>query len=126
MICDRASYETHSSGSVDLSLLVVLNRVYVERRRDAAAANLNFTQSAVSHTLRRLRESCVIRSSERHGTALVPASDEPGAAFDRQLAVLEQVVNSGNQFEPSAAARFLVGMDERLELFALPSSSSGW
>jgi DNA-binding transcriptional LysR family regulator len=108
----------------DLNLLVVLNRVYVERSVTRAAASLNLTQSAVSHALRRLRESVRDRLFERHGTALVPTPLMKSLAqpLNDSLRSLEQVVNSGNHFEPSAAARcFVVGMDERLELFALPS-----
>jgi DNA-binding transcriptional LysR family regulator len=108
----------------DLNLLVVLNRVYVERSVTRAAASLNLTQSAVSHALRRLRESVRDRLFERHGTALVPTPLMKSLAqpLNDSLRSLEQVVNSGNHFEPSAAAQcFVVGMDERLELFALPS-----
>ena len=41
----------------DLNLLLVLNRVYVEGSVTRAAASLNLTQSAISHALRRLRQS---------------------------------------------------------------------
>src|SRR6187431_2347434 len=97
----------------DLNLLVVLNRVYVERSVTRAAASLNVTQSAVSHALRRLRESVRDRLFERHGTALAPTPlmKSLAQALNDSLRSLEQVVNSGNQFEPSAAARcFVVGM----------------
>jgi DNA-binding transcriptional LysR family regulator len=67
----------------------------------------------------RLRELLSDRLFERHGTALVENLAQP---LNETLRSLEQVVNSGNHFEPSAAARcFVIGMDERLELFALPS-----
>jgi DNA-binding transcriptional LysR family regulator len=108
----------------DLNLLVVLNRVYVERSVTRAAASLNLTQSAVSHTLRRLREALRDPLFERHGSALLPTPLMKGLAqpLSDTLRSLEQVVNSGNRFEPSVATRcFVVGMDERLELFALPS-----
>jgi DNA-binding transcriptional LysR family regulator len=108
----------------DLNLLVVLNRVYVEGSVTRAAASLNLTQSAISHALRRLRDSLSDRLFERHGTALAPTPLMKNLAqpLNETLRSLEQVVNSGNHFEPLAAARcFVIGMDERLALFALPS-----
>ena len=89
-----------------------------------AAASLNLTQSAISHALRRLRQSLRDLLFERHGTALVPTPLMKNLAqpLNDTLRSLEQVVNSGNHFEPSAAARrFVVGMDERFDIFALPS-----
>jgi hypothetical protein len=112
------------TSTIFLACCVVEVRTFRERSVTRAAASLNLTQSAVSHALRRLRESVRDRLFERHGTALVPTPLMKSLAqpLNDSLRSLEQVVNSGNQFEPSAAARcFVVGMDERLELFALPS-----
>ncbi|MGP1693507.1 MAG: LysR family transcriptional regulator, partial [Giesbergeria sp.] len=40
---------------IDLNLLTVLHRIHTEGSLTRAAETLNVTQSAVSHTLRRLR-----------------------------------------------------------------------
>ncbi|MEO8859610.1 MAG: LysR family transcriptional regulator [Burkholderiaceae bacterium] len=109
---------------LDLNLLVVLQTIYAERSVTRAAARLNLTQSALSHSLRRLREVLDEPLFLRRGSTLVatPFTQNLMGPLDVALHNVQAALNTANRFDPAHdTRRFLVAMDERLEAFILPS-----
>ncbi len=109
---------------IDLNLLTVLHRIHTEGSLTRAAETLNVTQSAVSHTLRRLREILGDPLFVRQGASLVatPLMKSLAGPLHKVLVELEDVINSASDFDlKTSSRRFTLGMDERLEVFALPS-----
>lgn len=109
---------------IDLNLLTVLHRVHTEGSLTRAAETLNVTQSAVSHSLRRLREILGDPLFVRQGAALVatPLMKSLAGPLHTVLLELEDVLNGASGFDlKTSSRRFTIGMDERLEVFALPS-----
>lgn len=109
---------------IDLNLLKVLHRIHTEGSLTRAAETLNVTQSAVSHMLRRLREILGDPLFVRQGASLVATPLMKGLAgpLHKVLRELEDVIHGASEFDlKSSSRRFTVGMDERLEVFALPS-----
>ncbi len=109
---------------IDLNLLTVLQRIHSEGSLTRAAETLNVTQSAVSHSLRRLRDILADPLFVRQGTNLVatPLMKSLAGPLHKVLLELEDVVNCASDFDlKTSSRRFTVGMDERLEVFGLPS-----
>lgn len=107
----------------DLNLLVVLRAVLAAGSVTGAAQRLSITQSAVSHALRRLRNQTGDALFERRGIALVPTefTKNLAAPLQRALRGLEDTLNAAGGFDPGRSERrFVVGMDDRIELFTLP------
>lgn len=107
----------------DLNLLTVLRAVLAEGSVTRAAARLSLTQSAVSHALRRLREQTGDALFVRRGATLAPTPFTRQLAGPMQQAMrgLEDALNTATGFDPALSVRrFVVGMDDRVELFALP------
>jgi DNA-binding transcriptional LysR family regulator len=108
----------------DLNLFVVLERIYTQGSITRAAQQLNLTQSAVSHTLSRLRELLGDPLFERHGNTMMPTP------FTRSIIVrvrdclrtLECTLRETSQFEvESTVKRFTLGILNALESVVLPS-----
>ncbi len=109
---------------IDLNLLVVLQTIYAEGSVTRAAVRLNVTQSALSHSLKRLREVLDDPLFLRSGSALVatPFTRNLMGPLEVALRNLQGALSSAKRFDPTTAVRrFVVGMDDRLEVFALPS-----
>ncbi len=107
----------------DLNLLTVLRAVHDEGSVTRAAHRLNLTQSAISHALRRLRQQLGDPLFVRNGMALSPTAltKNISGPIKALLASMEDVLSSGDMFDPrTARRRFTVGMDERLEFHTLP------
>jgi len=107
----------------DLNLFVVLERIYTQGSITRAAQQLNLTQSAVSHTLNRLRELLGDPLFERHGNAMMPTP------FTRSIIVrvrdclrtLECTLRETSQFDvESTVKRFTLGILNALESVVLP------
>ena len=108
---------------IDLNLLTALHRIHTEGSLTRAAETLNVTQSAVSHMLRRLRDILDDPLFVRQGATLVatPLMKSLAGPLHKVLLELEDVINSASEFDlRTSSRRFTVGMDERLEVFALP------
>lgn len=109
---------------LDLNLLVVLQTIYAERSVTRAAARLNLTQSALSHSLRRLRQVLDEPLFLRRGSALVatPFTRNLMGPLEIALRNVQSALNAANSFDPAHdVRRFMVAMDERLEAFILPT-----
>ncbi len=107
----------------DLNLLTVLRAVLAEGSVTAAAQRLSLTQSAVSHALRRLRQQTGDPLFVRRGARLVATPFTKNLAGPMQTALngLENALNAAGGFDPATSSRrFVLGMDERLEVHALP------
>lgn len=108
----------------DLNLLTVLLAVHAEGSVTRAAGRLALTQSAVSHALRRLRRLTGDPLFVRHGTGIVatPFTKNLIGPVQAALRGLEGALGAAGAFDPAdSSRRFVVGMDERLEVHALPA-----
>jgi DNA-binding transcriptional LysR family regulator len=90
-------------AAVNLNHLVALDLLLTERSVGRAAGRLGVTQSALSHTLRSLREITGDRLLVRSGNAMVltPFAEEARERLTRGLAELEAVVSGRAGFDPS-------------------------
>ena len=82
-------------ASLNLNHLVALDALFAERHVGRAAARMGVTQSAMSHTLRSLRELMSDPLLVRVGNAMVltPAAEEAQVKLSRGLRDLESVVS---------------------------------
>lgn len=109
--------------ALDLGSLVALDRVLRTRHVTRAAAELGVTQSAMSHTLRRLRAHFGDPLLVRVGGGLEPT---PRAqALQRPLRValvaLGQALDAGEPFDPATSARvFRVATPDLFDAVLLP------
>ena len=109
---------------LDLSLLAVFRAVMRHRRTTAAAAELNVTQSAVSHSLARLRalfddELFIRRPAGLEPTARALQLDEDAAAL---IAQAERLLGGQAAFDPADSDRLfrVSAWDYETQLFAPP------
>jgi DNA-binding transcriptional LysR family regulator len=110
-------------ASVDLNLLVTLDAVFTERSVSRAASRLQITQSAVSHSLRRLRTTFGDPLVIRRGAGIVPTPR--GAALQDPIrALLAQaraILNQSTAFDPKISSRvFRLSMSDAMSVEALP------
>ena len=109
---------------LDLNLLVALDVLTAERSVTRAAARLGVTQSAMSHTLRRLREvfddELLVRV--RGGMALTPRAESLMLPIRTGLATLEHALSDPLAFDPETSERrFRIAGPDLFELLFLPS-----
>jgi DNA-binding transcriptional LysR family regulator len=111
-------------SQVDLNLFVVLEAIYREGNVTRAGHQLNLTQPAISHALKRLRELLQDPLFVRQGTHMMPT------AFTRNmigqvreaLQILEVNVGQTHNFVPEHTRRnFHLSLWEYLETLVLPS-----
>jgi len=125
-------HDIHTRG--DLNLFRVLLAVADSGSTTAAAAQLNLSQSAVSHALRRLRELLGDPLFIKHGRQLRMTAHARGilpevrAALDR----LSACALRDNRFDPRGSAiAFRLGLRDAAEFLLLPpllqrSRQQGW
>ena len=111
-------------GQVDLNLFVVLEAIYREGNITRAGHQLNLTQPAISHALKRLRNLLRDPLFVRQGTHMVPTPftrnmiDQVGQA----LQLLEVNLHESRSFVPENAHRsFHLSLWEYTEALILPS-----
>jgi DNA-binding transcriptional LysR family regulator len=97
---------------MDLNLLVALDALLVEESVTGAAKRCGVTQSAMSHSLGKLRvllgDELLVRTAA--GMSPTPRARALAQPLSRALAELRSVVSSGSAFEPRSARRaFTVG-----------------
>jgi len=99
--------------AIDLNLLTVFRAIYEERQLTRAGARLGLTQSAISHSLVRLRGLLSDRLFVRVQNGVEPTPRAHAAArlvFDA-LATIELAVNASDTFDPGQSTRtFRLGM----------------
>ena len=112
----------HVSG-LDLNLLLLFHEAYSERSISRAALKLGITQSAVSHSLARLRRHFQDDLLVRSGGHMVPTprAETLAMAVRELLDTLENRVLPLPQFEPHNAKKvFTLVMSDMGELVSLP------
>jgi len=116
--------DLHHLAQVDLNLLVVLDELLRSRSTTIAAKRLGRTQSAVSHSLARLRATFDDPLLLRAGSVL-----EPTSSAERMQAPLREVLlraaalvaGSSGEFEPARIERtFVLACADYTEVIILP------
>ena len=109
--------------SLDLNLLLSLDALLGERSVTRAAAKMNVTQSAMSHSLARLREmlgdELLVRASGEMVTT--PRANDLAPSLRLAFEQLERAVAPKAPFDPkTSTARFAIGTGDYAELVLLP------
>jgi DNA-binding transcriptional LysR family regulator len=110
-------------SSVDLNLLVALDALLAERSVTRAAARVGITQSAMSHTLARLRAQFRDEILVRGAGGMVPTTRAAvlGEAVGKALADIARALSPPRPFDPrTAEARVTIGTSDYAELVLLP------
>lgn len=106
----------------DLNLLVAFNVLLEERNVTKAARRLNLTQSAMSASLKRLREALGDPILLQHGKAMIPTSHAVALAPDVASALtdLRRLIQPSTGFDPSNAVRtFRIAASDYIATVAL-------
>src|SRR6185312_14651732 len=110
-------------GSVDLNLLVALDALLAERSVTRAAAKVGITQSAMSHTLARLRAQFDDEILVRGAEGMVPTTRATalGEGVGRALGDIARALAQPRPFDPrTAEGRVTIGTSDYGELVLLP------
>ncbi len=110
--------------NLDLNLLLVFDAIMQERQVSLAAQRIGRTQSAVSHSLRKLREvfndDLFIRTAG--GMGPTPLALELSAPIASALADIQGVLDSHIDFKPDQTGRtFNIGVYDATSYLFLPS-----
>ena len=91
----------------DLNLLVAFDALLAERNVTRAARRLNVTQSAMSASLKRLREALGDPIMVQHGRSMVPTPHAAALAPEvaSTIATLRSLISAGTAFDPATADR---------------------
>jgi LysR family transcriptional regulator, nod-box dependent transcriptional activator len=91
----------------DLNLLVAFDALLEERNVTRAARRLNMTQSAMSASLKRLRDSFGDPILVQHGKAMVPTPHALLLAPEvaRAIVTLRSLISAGTAFDPATSNR---------------------
>jgi len=108
---------------LDLNLLKVFQTLYVEQNMSHTADILHLTPSAVSHAMKRLRESLGDPLFKRSRNRMVPtaACNRMAPLIIDNLTRLQQILQQWGEFEPTSSDHvFRIGMHDALEPSILP------
>ena len=110
-------------AGVDLNLVVSFDALARERSVTLAARRVGITQSAMSHSLRRLREvlgdPLFVRSAS--GMALTPRAESLVVPFRSSLVTLDRALSEPPTFDPAAARRtFSLATPDLFDLLVIP------
>ncbi|MEQ8454477.1 MAG: LysR family transcriptional regulator [Sandaracinaceae bacterium] len=116
-------HDTAALHQLDLNLLVAFDTLARERSVTRAAERAGVTQSAMSHTLRRLRERfddpLLVRGAS--GMTLTPRAEALVVPLRGALVGLARALEAPEAFDPAASTRELrVVAPDLFELLALP------
>jgi LysR family nod box-dependent transcriptional activator len=91
----------------DLNLLVAFDALLAERNVTRAARRLNVTQSAMSASLKRLREALGDPIMVQHGRTMVPTPHALALAPEvaHAIATLRSLISAGTAFDPATSDR---------------------
>lgn len=112
---------------LNLNLLRVFQVIYQERSLSLAAEILSLTPSAISHSLRQLRDFFGDPLFERDGKQMVPTPFCTRIADDivQEMNRLKEAVQRWDRFDPSESrSTFTIAMPEPLEAILLPTLSN--
>lgn len=109
---------------MDLNLLVAFDALYRTRSVTRAAREQGVTQSAMSHTLRRLRDELgdplFVRG--RGGMVPTPVADALAQPVRAGLGILERAVDDPGAFDPATSTRtFRLMTPDMVEVLAIPA-----
>jgi DNA-binding transcriptional LysR family regulator len=112
-----------SVAAPDMNLVVILDALLEERSVTGAARRLGVTPSAVSHTLKRLRQELgdplLVRT--RRGMSPTLRAEELRAPIRRGLELIGDAIQQGGRFDPRTARRsFTIATGDLLGLVLLP------
>jgi DNA-binding transcriptional LysR family regulator len=99
--------------AVDLNLLTVFRAIYEERQITRAGVRLGLGQSAISHSLLRLRDLFADRLFVRtpNGVEPTPRAHSAAESIFEALATIELTLNASEAFDPAQSTRtFRIGM----------------
>jgi DNA-binding transcriptional LysR family regulator len=110
-------------SDLDLNLLVALHALLATANVTKAAHRIGISQSAMSHTLRRLREMfgdpLLVRG--RNGMVLTPRAEEIQKPLFSSLVELQRIIRHEQTFDPAQSTReFVVAATDFLQLLFLP------
>ncbi len=93
--------------TIDLNLLVMLEALVAERSVSKAARRMGLTQSAVSHALRRLRDTFNDELFVRSADGMEPTlrALELANATHAALEQIERTIDKSASFDPATAER---------------------
>jgi DNA-binding transcriptional LysR family regulator len=119
-----AAHEAESLHTVDVNLLVALDALTRERSVTRAAQRAGVTQSAMSHTLRRLRDlfddPLLVRG--RGGMVLTPRAEALAVPLRSGLLSLTRALAQPDPFDPETANRmFRIVSPDLFDVLVLPS-----
>ena len=117
------NHSVRALHGIDLNLLAAFDALAEERNVTRAAARAGVTQSAMSHTLRRLRDllgdPLLVRGGG--GMVLTPRAEALRAPLRAALAELARVLDEPAQFDPATSTRgFRVVAPDLFDMLALP------
>lgn len=118
--------EIHAPGlaAIDLNLFVAFDALAKERSVTRAAARLGVTQSAMSHTLRRLRDVTAdpLLVKGRSGLQLTPRAEQLLLPVQSALLLLERGLLDPPGFDPRSSSRtFRIATPDLFDVLAIPS-----
>lgn len=110
-------------SAVDLNLLLIFEAILKERSVSRAAERLNLTQSAVSHSLARLRammdDPLFVRT--RRGMEPTSFSESIASRVTGVLGEIRGIFTSERDFEPAQSTqRFTIGMTDYMSFVVMP------
>lgn len=108
---------------IDMNLLVVFQLLYRFRKTQRVAEELNLTQPAISHALRRLRKILNDELFERtsRGLKSTPYADQISAPINDALSTLHESLNVRDIFEADTSERcFNLAMTDIGEICLIP------
>lgn len=108
---------------VDLNILLAFDTLMKERSVTKAAQRLFVSQSAMSHTLRRLREVLddPVLVSTPGGMLPTPRALELVDPVSKALGLIEKSISPATRFDPKTSdKRFLLGSTDYVEYVVLP------
>lgn len=123
-VCMSKAHDAIDLHRVDVNLLVALDALARERSVTRAAQRAGVSQSAMSHTLRRLRElfddPLLVRG--RGGMVLTPRAEALAIPLRSGLVSLARTLTQPHPFEPEAARRtFRIVSPDLFDVLVLPT-----
>ena len=116
--------DVHALKKLDLNLLKVFESLYVEQNMTRTADALHITPSAVSHSIKRLRECLGDPLFQRSNNRMLPtpACQRMAPLIIDNLTRLRQIMQHWGEFQPlTSEHHFRIGMHYALEPSILPA-----
>jgi DNA-binding transcriptional LysR family regulator len=116
--------DMHALKKLDLNLLKVFESLYVEQNMTRTADALHITPSAVSHSIKRLRDCLGDPLFQRSNNRMLPtpACQRMAPLIIDNLTRLRQIMQHWGEFQPlTSEHHFRIGMHYALEPSILPA-----